>query len=164
MQDLPTWAYALISTIVSCALTTIVAFVIKRIIQKKADKQDHILELAKKQEEYEKKEDIKSIITGSIKPVVQHIEKIDGKLDSLKNENDLENKATVIMIRLKLMELHEIYMNRGYCDSKERASWEELFIKYGELGGNHFKEYMDEFRKDIQHLPISKQKKQKKTE
>lgn len=159
MKDLPTWAYSLISIIVSCILTTSIAFFVKRAIQRKTDKYDKLENLAKRQENYERKKEVKDIITESIKPLAEHIENIDNKLDQLKAENTLENKATTVMMRLKLMEWHDIYMSRGYCDSKERSTWEELFIKYTELGGNHFREYMDEIRKDIQNLPSEKSNK-----
>lgn len=162
MQDLPTWAYALITTTMSCALTTVIAFIVNRMLKKRVNNYDHTAELARKQEEYEKKREIKDIITNSIQPVINHVEKIDSKIDGLKDENNLENKATVIMIRLKLMEWHDVYMARGYCDIKERSTWEELFIKYGELGGNHFKEYMNQIREDIQKLPMEKPVKKRK--
>ena len=153
MQDLPTWAYALITTIMSCALTTVIAFIVNRMLKKRVNKQDHTAELARKQEEYEKTKEIKDIITTSIQPVISHVEKIDSKIDNLQKENQLENKATIVMIRVNLMELHDLYTSRGYCDNREKSTWEELYNRYKELGGNHFKEYVDHLKTDVLELP-----------
>lgn len=165
MNDLPTWAYALFTTLVSGALSTIVGVFIKNSAQKRFEKE------AEKNKKYEaaiekdksqkRQEEIKKIVEESIQPIMNRIDDMDKTVKNIQKDKVKEMNATVVTMRVKMMELHDNYVKRGYCDSHEKATWLELYNKYKDLGGNHFIEYVDEYRKDIEKLPDTKPTKKK---
>lgn len=126
MTDLPTWAYALFTTLVSGALSTLVGLLIKNAAQKKFDAQ------AKKNQEYEelkhdrhrqeRKAEMSEIVDEALKPVVDRIDSLEKKVDIIQKDRELEKNATVVTMRVKMMELHDIYMKRGWCDSHEKST------------------------------------------
>ncbi len=117
MTDIPTWAYALFTTLVSGALSTLVGLLIKNAAQKRFDAQ------AKKNQEYEelkhsrrkqeRKEEMAEIVDEALKPVVERIDNLEKKVDIIQKDRELEKNATVVTMRVKMMELHDIYMKRG---------------------------------------------------
>ena len=44
----------------------------------------------------------------------------------------------------------------GYASTSEKANWNELYSSYKKLGGNHFREYVDEWKKEMNQLPHQK--------
>lgn len=153
MTDFPTWAYALITTLVTGALSTIIGFVVKFMMQRKFDKKKQIEDKAKEQEAYEKRRAIKDVVTESLAPVVENIDTINKKIDGIINENCKETKATVVTMRIKMDELCATYTERGWCNIHEKATWNELYNEYKNLGGNHFDEYVNSWKAAIEKLP-----------
>lgn len=108
------------------------------------------------------------IVKNSIKPLEDRIGIMNEKVDSIQKDRKLERDATVVTMRIKMMELRDIYVSRGYCDSHEKATWDELYNRYKDLGGNHFLEYVNQYKKEIHDLPdvlevkINKKKESKK--
>jgi hypothetical protein len=49
------------------------------------------------------------------------------------------------------------YMAQGYASASDVASWNELYNTYSKLGGNHFKEYVDAWKADVDKLPRERQ-------
>lgn len=166
MTDLPTWAYALFTTIVSGALSTLVGLLIKNAAQKKFDaqtkKNQEYEELKHKQRTRERREEMSEIVDEALKPVVARIDGLEKKVDIIQKDRELEKNATVVTMRVKMMELHDIYVKRGWCDSHEKSTWEELYSRYKDLGGNHFLEYVNVYKADIEKLPTEKKTSKKK--
>lgn len=153
MNDIPNWAYALITTLVTGAFSTLVAFLVRHAIQRKLDKVKNIEDKANEQVAYEKREEIKSLITESLTPVIENINSINEKIDTIRDENRKETKATVVTMRIKMNELYDFYTKRGYCDIHEKSTWNELYNEYKNLGGNHFDEYVNGWKSGIEKLP-----------
>ena len=53
------------------------------------------------------------------------------------------------------------YKAQGYADAGDKATWAELYNKYRDMGGNHFREYVNAWKEEVEHLPL--EKKQVKT-
>lgn len=166
MTDLPTWAYALFTTIVSGALSTLVGLLIKNAAQKKFDAQakktQEYEELKHKQRKEERKKEISEVVDEALIPVIDRIDDIDKKVDNIQKDRQKEKDATVVTMRIKMMELRDVYVKRGWCDSHEKATWNELYNRYRDLGGNHFLEYVDNYKKEIEKLPDVKKTPKKK--
>lgn len=166
MTDIPTWAYALFTTIVSGALSTLVGLLIKNAAQKKFDAQNkknqEYEELKHRQRKQERKEEMLEIVDSAVKPIAERIDILGEKVENIQIEREKEKRATVVTMRVKMMELHDIYMKRGWCDSHEKSTWEELYNRYKELGGNHFLEYVDLYKAEIEKLPAEKKTTKKK--
>ena len=156
MTDFPTWAYALITTLITGALSTVVGLIVKYVVKRGFDKRKQMEDKAKAQEAYEKHKQIKDIVTESLTPVVENIDTMNKKIDGIINENCKETKATVVTMRIKMNELYDLYTDRGWCNSHEKATWNELYNEYKNLGGNHFDEYVNSWKKGIEGLPNEK--------
>lgn len=117
MTDLPTWAYALFTTIVSGALSTLVGLLIKNAAQKKFDaqakKNQEYEELKHKQRKQERKDEMAEIVDEAIKPVIERIDKLEVKVDDIQKDRQKERDATVVTMRVKMRELRDIYVKRG---------------------------------------------------
>lgn len=166
MTDLPTWAYALFTTLISGALSTLVGLLIKNAAQKKFDlqtkKNQEYEELKHNRRREERKKEISEVVDVALAPVMERIDEVDKKVDLIQKDRKRERDATIVTMRVKMMELHDIYVKRGWCDSHEKATWKELYNKYKDLGGNHFLEYVDVYREEIEKLPDVKRVPKKK--
>ena len=156
MTDFPTWAYALITTLITGACSTVVGLIVTYVVKRGFGKRKQMADKAKDQEEYEKRKQIKDIVTESLTPVVENIETINTKIDGIINENCKETKATVVTMRIKMDELCTTYTKRGWCNIHEKATWNELYNEYKNLGGNHFDEYVNSWKAAIEKLPDEK--------
>lgn len=90
---------------------------IKNAAQKKFDAQNkkniEYEELKHEQRKQERRKEMTDIVDSALKPVVDQIEKVESKVDKIQEERVLEKNATVVTMRIKMMELHDIYKKRG---------------------------------------------------
>ena len=158
------WAIPIIA---SCVLTTILAFIIKRNLTNYFNKVD---EEKKKKEEDEKaleafkEEEKKKLLAENIERAVDKAtQPILTKIDNIDNKLDMDRKATVTLLRSKLKTLRDQYKTQGYADDGDKATWEELYNDYADMGGNHFKQWVDLWRVQVRDLPEEKPKAKRST-
>lgn len=125
-MDLPVWASTLIATAISTVVTTAVSLFVKHSIQKHLDAKDEQMkeleEFQHKQRKQERKDEMTEIVSESLKPIINRIDKVSDAVDKIQGDRKLERDATVVTMRVKMMELHDAYMERGYCDTHEKAT------------------------------------------
>ena len=152
------WA---IPIIVSCIITTVIGFLIKHYLTKyfnkieaerkaKQEKEDaDRQELERYRKEHEVAE-LTNLISGAVQkanePIIKKIDEIDIKLEQ-------DREATITVIRAKLKNLRDQYKKQGYADAGDKATWNKLYDNYQAMGGNFFKEFVDEWKKEINELP-----------
>ena len=51
------------------------------------------------------------------------------------------------------------YRQQGYVSASDKANWTEMYNTYRDLGGNHFKEYVDAWKDEVDQLPRKEFKK-----
>ncbi len=94
-----------------------VGLLIKNAAQKKFDAQAkktaELDELRHEKRKLERKKEISEVVEASIEPVVKRIDNLEKKVDDIQKDRKLEKNATVVTMRVKMMELHDIYMKRG---------------------------------------------------
>ena len=101
--------------------------------------------------EHEKyKTELAEIINEAIKPLAKDI--ADIKTDLAKN-----TQGEVVSLRTDMKQLVDSYKDRGYASAGDRANWMELYNTYDDLGGNHFREYVDGWKEELQNLPFKKE-------
>lgn len=131
-------------------------------IQKHLDKKDQEqLRLEQYEHDIHKKErqkEMAEIVGESLQPLVKRMDAIDSKITRIQEDREIEHEATTTTMRVKMMELRDIYVKRGYCNSHEKATLDELYHKYTKMGGNHFAEYVDAYMEDVHRLPDEPQK------
>ena len=178
MGDLPNWANSLLSAVFSLMIVGIIGLVIQHYIKKRLDRRDkeqqeNLDKEAKKQAEYEelrhqkraaeRKEELKEAITVALVPVKTKIDEVDTKLDTVTEDLNKDREATIVQMRVNMMNLHSLYKKQGWADTHQKATWNELYNNYKDLGGNHFAEYVDAYKESIENLPTEHIKVEKKT-
>lgn len=166
MTDLPTWANTLIIAAVSTVVTSVVGFIIERALKRHFDQRERILseneQYRHEQRREERKREIGEIVGNAIAPINERLDEVDRKIDKIQEDLKLDREGTVVQMRVTMMDLHKKYMKQGYADAHEKATWDELYNRYKQLGGNHFKEYIDLYKADIERLPNEKKNKSQK--
>jgi len=76
----------------------------------------------------------------------------------------LNTKGTVTMLRMDMKESLDSLNDKGFASSSDVANWKELYNVYKELGGNHFIEYVDAWKKEVEDLPPKKKSKKRLVE
>lgn len=157
-----TWVVPLISLVVSTVVSTAVGLIVTRIIKKHFEKKDaeeneirrklaEADQLRDQQIRKERREDVENAITKALVPVQTKIDVIDEKLD----EN---SDGTVTLLRDRMKDKKDRLVERGWATGSDVASWNDLYQSYRKLGGNHFKEYVDQWKHEVESLPFEKVK------
>lgn len=72
-------------------------------------------------------------------------------LKEQKKVRSANSEGTKCLLRVKLIEYHDRYMEKGYIPSYALRNWVEMYEAYKRLGGNGMIEGMN---KEIHALPI----------
>ena len=116
---------------------------------KKNQKEDD--EEARKKAAY--KEELRTVIREENKPLENKIEKLDKNVVEMKGDLANNTVGTVTLLRDRMKAILDDCRDKGYASPSTKANWHELYTTYGNLGGNHFKEYVDQWKKTLDDLP-----------
>ena len=166
-KEVLAWAIPIIA---SCIITTVIGFLIKHYLTKyfkkidderkaKQAKEDaDRAELERYRKEHESTE-LANLISGAVQqanaPIIAKIEDIDEKLKQ-------DREATITVLRAKMKTLRDQYKNQGYADGGDKATWNQLYVNYQAMGGNYFKEFVNEWKKEVNDLPYELEEKEDK--
>lgn len=98
---------------------------------------------------------INAALDAKIAPVATDVSQIKSNLS-------LNTEGTVTLLRNDMKKALDFYKDRGWASTSDKASWMELFNTYRDLGGNHFKEYVNAWKQEIQDLPLEKKRTRQK--
>ena len=99
----------------------------------------------------------------SLRMVIQEeIAPLKADMEDIKTNLALNTKGTVTILRNDMKKSLDYCKNKGSVSASDIANWNELYNTYGELGGNHFKEYVDAWKKELNALPPEIEKKKGK--
>ena len=139
----------LISAIVSTIVTTSVGLVVKKSVEKRFDRKEAArTELEKLQEEkrrQERRDDVLQTLRKELKPLID-------KVDNMQKALNLDVEGTVTQLREFMKLSRDRFVEQGYISASDYASWHELYSTYKKLGGNHFREYVDAWKDDVESL------------
>lgn len=124
--------------------------------EKKANKEEE-----KAKAKRERQEEIREVFSVEMKKEITPVhDELKGMSQSLKGIDSTIRllKESVIALDRIVMKMNlDLYKDHGYVNSSDRAAWNELFHNYSNLGGNHFKEYVDEWRRILEGLPTKEE-------
>ena len=154
---------AFVSLVATTAITAIVSTVIKKVVEKKLDanfkahdvylKEHYEVTIMRTGLEHKKlNEEVLAAIRKEMVPVSEGI-------STIKQDLDADRAATIISIRSNMKHLRDKYLKQGFADVGDVATWNELYHNYSALGGNHFKEYVDQWKEEVNSLPHNKDNK-----
>ena len=151
---------AFASLVATTAITAIVSTVIKKVVEKKLDasfkahdvylkEHDELTKMRTDLEHKKLNEEVLAAIRKEMVPVSEGI-------SAIKQDLDADRAATIISIRSNMKQLRDKYLKQGFADVGDVATWNELYNNYSALGGNHFKEYVDQWKEEVNSLPHTK--------
>lgn len=129
----------------------------------KKNEEDDQNELLKRQRDFEK---LKPYILNDLKDAIRETMKEETKeikmeIDAMKRQLELNNIGTVTLLRSDMKMQLDFGEKEGFMSSSGKSNWRELYNTYEELGGNHFKEYVNGWKEQMEHLPTEKKSKKK---
>lgn len=152
-EGLDAWIITIITLIISTAISTIVSTTVKRAVDKKMDKnlaeQKELLELRSEKDQRELNARMAETIKEELLPLTE-------KIDVISTLMSLNKEGTVTLLRESMKQTRDHFLDKGYATTSEVASWHELYNTYKKLGGNHFLEYVDTWKEEIEDLPREK--------
>lgn len=135
-------------------------------IHKKEDEEEsqHLKDLADLEEiRYERyKQGLREIISEENKPIIESISTLKNDIALIKSNLGLDTEGTITILRNEMKRSLDFCKERGFAKDSDKANWIELYNTYAKLGGNHFKEYIDVWKCEMERLPLKIKKNQKK--
>lgn len=98
---------------------------------------------------------VETSVNKAITPIATDVKEI-------KNGLTKNQRATITTLRSNMKILRDQYKNQGYADSGDKATWNELYDDYKDMGGNHFKEYVNIWKEEVNSLPLEKEENKKR--
>ena len=106
---------------------------------------------------YDEQEQIKylrTIIKDELQPLREDVSDIRSDMSEVKKQLTLDKEATVVQLRTTMKSKRDEFCSQGYVESSDKSNWIELYNRYRDMGGNHFAEYVDGWKQDIENLPV----------
>ncbi len=100
-----------------------------------------------------RQDEIREVIRQEIKPLQDGINDVDQKVCDVQKDVKVLRISMVTIDRIVMKIALDGYEKQGYTSSSDRAAWKELYDNYEDLGGNHFKEYVGEWKRRLEALP-----------
>jgi hypothetical protein len=153
-----------VSTFVTLCISTIITALITNYIKWSVDKhfkkQEEVAKLEKAEHE-ELVERRAQELQSKYKNIVQEVISIEftpikEDVEEIKKVQKLAQKATVVNLRINMKNIRDKCIKQRFADTADKASWNELYNDYTEMGGNHFKEYVDQWKEEMEKLPKEK--------
>lgn len=119
---------------------------------KKEDQQEKQLQEAADQR---LRDGIRGVFKEENKPINDKLDNITADVIAIKEDLANNTKGTVTLLRNDMKKSLDYCKRQGYAGASDRANWHELYNTYGKLGGNHFKEYVDAWKEELEKLPAS---------
>ncbi len=157
------WIITIISAFVSLVVTTAITATVSKVVEKKLEdsfkaqgahlkEHDELMKMRADVEHKKRNDEILVAIRKEMAPVSEGI-------SAIKQDLEADRAATIISIRSNMKQLRDKYLKQGFADVGDVATWNELYNNYSALGGNHFKEYVDQWKEEINSLPHNKDNK-----
>ena len=105
-------------------------------------------------DEQEQTKHLRTIIKNELQPVREVITDIRSDIAEVKKQLALDKEATIVQLRTTMKSKRDEFCSQGYVESSDKSNWIELYNRYRDMGGNHFAEYVDGWKHDVENLPV----------
>ena len=105
-------------------------------------------------DEQEQTKHLRTIIKNELQPVREVITDIRSDIAEVKKQLALDKEATIVQLRTIMKSKRDEFCSQGYVESSDKSNWIELYNRYRDMGGNHFAEYVDGWKRDVETLPV----------
>lgn len=105
-------------------------------------------------DEQEQTEYLRTIIKDELRPMCENVSDIRSNIAEVKEQLALDKEATIVQLRTTMKSKRDEFCFQGYVESSDKSNWIELYNRYRDMGGNHFAEYVDGWKQDVETLPV----------
>lgn len=105
-------------------------------------------------DEQEQTEYLRTIIKDELRPMCENVSDIRSNIAEVKKQLALDKEATIVQLRTTMKSKRDEFCSQGYVESSDKSNWIELYNRYRDMGGNHFAEYVDGWKQDVETLPV----------
>ena len=148
---MPEWLSILLGILGSLGILSAVGKFIFDVAVKRTKAQ---IEKIQAYDEQEQTEYLRTIIKDELQPLRKDVSDIRSNISEVKQQLTLDKEATVVQLRTTMKSKRDEFCSQGYVESSDKSNWIELYNRYRDMGGNHFAEYVDGWKKDVEDLPV----------
>lgn len=148
---MPTW----LTIFLALGGSTLVSLIVGAIWRSSEGKIKRIKELEQKAKDDKRHKEERERQDAWEAKVVSLIQPIDQKIDLIKADLVANKNATVTSLRADMMILRDRFRDQGFATPNDKAAWNQLYNDYADMGGNHFREYVDQWRDEVNNLPTT---------
>ena len=105
-------------------------------------------------DEQEQTKHLRTIIKDELRPVRENVSDIRSDIAEVKKQLALDKEATIVQLRTTMKSKRDEFCFQGYVESSDKSNWIELYNRYRDMGGNHFAEYVDGWKRDVETKTI----------
>ena len=129
----------------------------------KKNKKEEKTELELEQLHVKQMEDtFRSVYREESQPIKDELVEMNKEIVEIKQDLADNTIGTVTILRDRMKSILDKCREAGYATTSTKGNWHELYNTYKSLGGNHFKEYVDAWKKELDDLPSTPPVKSKK--
>ena len=147
---MPEWLIITITTvaglILNTSVTTVVAVLIKNWFKKREDEK-----AAQDQKTAAEKAELDRLREKENREA--HDKALADKLDPISQQMHLVVNGSVTVLRDRMKCSLDYCARQGYATTSDVANWNEMYDTYKKLGGNHFREYVNAWKDEMENLP-----------
>lgn len=101
------------------------------------------------------KDSIRGVFQEEVNPINKKLDTITNEIADIKDDLANNTVGTVTMLRDRMKSILDECRDDGYASTGTKANWHELYNTYKSLGGNHFREYVDAWKQELEELPTT---------
>ena len=116
-------------------------------------REDQTEEQIRAAEEARLHDTIRNALKEETKPIAAKLDNITAEIADIKEDLANNTIGTVTILRDRMKAILDDCREAGYATTSTKANWRELYHTYSQLGGNHFREYVDAWKEEIEDLP-----------
>ena len=99
------------------------------------------------------KNTVRDVFKEEVHPINVKLDNITKEIEAIKSDLADNTVGTVTILRDRMKAILDECRERGYASTSTKANWHELYNTYASLGGNHFREYVDAWKEELEELP-----------
>ena len=99
------------------------------------------------------KNTVRDVFKEEVHPINSKLDNITKEIADIKQDLADNTVGTVTILRDRMKAILDDCREAGFASTSTKGNWHELYSTYKSLGGNHFKEYVDAWKEELEELP-----------
>lgn len=134
-------------------LGSVMGSLIKHWIDKRRKKKEQLEDDHDTVQKQKRDEETRCLIRSELKQVSEKIDKLQEDVTNIQGQAALNAEGSVTLLRDRMKCSLNYCKRQGYKTWDDARNWNELFKTYTNLGGNHFREYVNSWKEEMDALP-----------